>query len=94
MKVERAVEALRRLSGLRRGLLRIELLSLRAEHKETAKSRRRAARKAKGDERVALVRAAQGREDAARDVGKLLALLDAIEAETKKPATTGEEKRR
>lgn len=90
MKVERAVEALRRLLAERRKRLKEELATLRRYRKSSGKVFRQQARAAKGTEQVRAVQAAQKNEDAARDVGKLLALLDAIETE-KKPATTGEE---
>lgn len=91
--LERAADVLRRLSAKRRGMLRGDLHDLRRQYKAMARSDRHAARATKGTEMVRLIGTAQANEDAARDVGKLLALLDAI-TKDKKPATTGEEKRR
>lgn len=77
--LERAADALAKVPEARRTALRSRVADLRAASREREKLNRRLAR-APGcgpAARVALVGNAQAAANAARDVGKLLALLDA-----------------
>lgn len=76
--VERALAPVLRLAGKRRQRLADELGLLQGERGRDGRNFRGKARQAKGVEQQRFVGLAQESEDLSRDVGKLLALLDAI----------------
>lgn len=86
-KLERAVEALARIIPVRRALLRHRLEDVRKALIAREKEQRRLAGHQTGTDRTRLVGDAQASNDMARDVGKLLAVLDALDTTTKKETT-------